>query len=39
VALDFVARLRDMERYDSIDALVAQVGVDVSRTRELLAAD
>jgi riboflavin kinase/FMN adenylyltransferase len=39
VALDFVARLRDMERYDSIDALVAQVGVDVRQTRELLSAD
>jgi riboflavin kinase/FMN adenylyltransferase len=37
VALDFVARLRDMERYDTVDALVEQVGVDVARTRELLA--
>jgi riboflavin kinase/FMN adenylyltransferase len=37
VGLDFVARLRDMERYDTVEALVAQVGVDVSRTRELLA--
>jgi riboflavin kinase/FMN adenylyltransferase len=36
VALDFVTRLRDMERYDSIDALVDQVGKDVDRTRELL---
>jgi len=39
VALDFVARLRDMERYDTIDALVEQVGLDVRHTRELLAAD
>lgn len=38
VALDFVSRLRDMERYDSIDALVDQVGKDVDRTRELLTA-
>jgi riboflavin kinase/FMN adenylyltransferase len=36
VGLDFVARLRDMERYDSIEALVEQVGLDVRRTRELL---
>jgi riboflavin kinase/FMN adenylyltransferase len=39
VALDFVTRLRDMERYDSIDALVEQVGRDVRQTRELLATD
>lgn len=37
VALDFVTRLRDMERYDSVAALVDQVGRDVDRTRELLA--
>jgi riboflavin kinase / FMN adenylyltransferase len=36
VALDFVARLRDMERFDSVDALIDQVGKDVSQTRELL---
>jgi riboflavin kinase / FMN adenylyltransferase len=36
VALDFVTRLRDMERYDTVEALVEQVGLDVSRTRELL---
>jgi riboflavin kinase/FMN adenylyltransferase len=36
VGLDFVTRLRDMERYDSVDALVAQVGIDVAQTRELL---
>jgi riboflavin kinase/FMN adenylyltransferase len=39
VGLDFVARLRDMERYDSVEALVEQVGLDVAQTRELLAAD
>ncbi|HEX4704634.1 MAG TPA: bifunctional riboflavin kinase/FAD synthetase [Pseudonocardiaceae bacterium] len=38
VALDFVARLRDMERYDTIEELVEQVGNDVRRTRELLSA-
>jgi riboflavin kinase/FMN adenylyltransferase len=37
VGLDFVARLRDMERYDTVDALVEQVGRDVELTRELLA--
>jgi riboflavin kinase/FMN adenylyltransferase len=37
VALDFVARLRGMERFDSVDALVVQMGRDVARTRELLA--
>ncbi|HEY3750734.1 MAG TPA: bifunctional riboflavin kinase/FAD synthetase [Pseudonocardiaceae bacterium] len=36
VGLDFVTRLRDMERYDSVDALVTQVGIDVAQTRELL---
>jgi riboflavin kinase / FMN adenylyltransferase len=36
VALDFVAKLRDMERYDTIAELVEQVGIDVRRTRELL---
>jgi riboflavin kinase/FMN adenylyltransferase len=36
VGLDFVARLRDMERYDTVDALVEQVGLDVRQTRELL---
>lgn len=39
VGLDFVARLRDMERYDSIEALVEQVGLDVRQTRELLTTD
>jgi riboflavin kinase/FMN adenylyltransferase len=36
VGLDFVARLRDMERYDTVEALVAQVGLDVRQTRDLL---
>jgi riboflavin kinase / FMN adenylyltransferase len=36
VALDFVARLRGMERFDSATELVEQMGRDVKRTRELL---
>jgi riboflavin kinase/FMN adenylyltransferase len=37
VALDFVDRLRGMDRFDSIAALVDQMGLDVARVRELLA--
>ena len=36
VALDFVERLRSMERFDSVAELVEQMGRDVKRTRELL---
>ncbi len=36
VALEFVARLRGMERFDSADELIAQIGRDVQRTREIL---
>ncbi|HEX5114575.1 MAG TPA: bifunctional riboflavin kinase/FAD synthetase [Pseudonocardiaceae bacterium] len=36
VGLDFVARLRDMERYDTVEALIDQVGIDVAVTRDLL---
>ncbi|HSO97347.1 MAG TPA: bifunctional riboflavin kinase/FAD synthetase [Solirubrobacteraceae bacterium] len=36
--LDFVARLRGERRFDSVEALVAQMHEDVRRTRELLAA-
>ncbi|WP_243793102.1 bifunctional riboflavin kinase/FAD synthetase [Saccharopolyspora gloriosae] len=36
VALDFVRRLRGMERYDSVDALVEQMNQDVVHTREIL---
>lgn len=36
VALDFVARLRGMERFDSVEALVKQIDDDVVRTREIL---
>lgn len=39
LALDFVALLRaaDTMSFDSVDALVAQIGRDVTKTRELLA--
>lgn len=37
VALEFVAHLRGMERFESVDELVAQIGRDVERTREILA--
>ena len=38
VALEFVQRLRGMEKFDSVDDLVAQIGRDVDRTREILGA-
>ena len=34
----FVARLRDEERFDSVEALIAQMGADVAATRALLGA-
>lgn len=36
VALDFEARLRGMEKFDSSEALVEQMHLDVEQTRELL---
>lgn len=36
VAVDFVERLRGMERFDSPEDLVAQIADDVTRTREVL---
>jgi len=36
VAVDFVARLREMERFESTEALVERMHDDVRRTRELL---
>ncbi|APU13933.1 MULTISPECIES: bifunctional riboflavin kinase/FAD synthetase [Actinoalloteichus] len=36
VELDFVAKLRDMERYDEVQALIDQMSVDVRQTREIL---
>mgnify|MGYP001435273171 CR=1 FL=1 len=39
VALDFIARLRDMQTYDSVDLLVAQIERDVEQTRSVLTGD
>jgi riboflavin kinase/FMN adenylyltransferase len=36
LALDFVAHLREMRRYDSIDPLVAQIRQDVDESRAVL---
>ena len=36
VALDFVERLRGMVRYDTVEALIEQIGRDVAQTREIL---
>jgi len=36
VAVDFVARLRGNVRFDGLDALMAQMADDVTRTREVL---
>lgn len=36
VGLDFVARLRGMERFDSVERLREQIGQDVEQTRRLL---
>lgn len=38
LALDFVARLRGEQRFNSIQALVAQISADVAQGRQLLAA-
>jgi riboflavin kinase/FMN adenylyltransferase len=37
VGLSFTARLRDTVRFHTVEALVAQMGQDVERTRELVA--
>jgi len=37
-AVDFAARLRGMTRFDSVDALIAQMRLDIAETRALLAA-
>ncbi len=36
VAVDFIARLRGMVRFDDVDALIAQMADDVERARALL---
>lgn len=38
VALEFLGRLRGTERYDTVEALVEQIGKDVEDTRGVLAA-
>lgn len=39
VGVDFLHRLRGMDRYDDVDALIAQMHRDVARVRELAAAE
>lgn len=39
VAVDFVARLRGMERFDGVEELVEAMGGDIMRTRDLFALD
>ena len=36
LGVEFVERLRGMERYDGIDALVAQMALDVEQTRAII---
>jgi riboflavin kinase/FMN adenylyltransferase len=38
IGVEFVHRLRSMQRFDSVEALVAQMGRDVAATREALIA-
>ncbi|MCK0440401.1 bifunctional riboflavin kinase/FAD synthetase [Gordonia alkaliphila] len=39
VAVDFVSRIRGMDAYDSLDALIAAIRDDVDRTRVILGVD
>ena len=39
LGVEFVQRLRGMERYDGVDALVAQMALDVDQTRALMQTD
>jgi riboflavin kinase/FMN adenylyltransferase len=39
VALEFVERLRGMERFDTVEELIAQIGRDVAQTRKVLGVD
>ncbi len=39
ISLDFIERLRDEERFASIEALKAQMAADVQRVRQILQAD
>ena len=38
IEVEFIARLRDEERFDSLPALVAQMEADARRARQILAA-
>jgi len=38
VAVDFVARIRGQEKFDSVDDLVVAMGADTDRARTILAA-
>ena len=37
IEIDFLARLRDIERFDSVDRLVEQIALDVAQTRQIAA--
>ncbi len=39
VSVEFVDRVRGQERFDSVEALVDQIGTDVERVRQVLAED
>jgi len=39
LALDFIARLRDEQRFAGVDALVAQIRKDIAQARAGLAQD
>ena len=39
VAVDFVSRIRGMEAYDSLEALITAIADDVERTRTILDAE
>ena len=36
IEIDFLTRLRDIRRFDSVEQLVVQMAQDVERTRELV---
>lgn len=38
VAVDFVARLRGQEKFDSVDDLIVAMGADTDRARTILSA-
>lgn len=38
LGVEFVRRLRGMEKFDDVDALIRQMGADVGQTREIMAA-